>query len=106
MARRVGNRETLARGLHLLAQLHWKTYGLDGASPLLSESLALYEELEHQEGIAAVLLTYSQLAYAQRDYAEARASLERCLQILVRKENKPALIGSLTELAHLAAQEG
>lgn len=48
----------------------------------------------------------SLLAYTERAYAEARALLERCLQILLRKENKPALIASLAELAHLAAHEG
>ncbi|GCE06999.1 LuxR C-terminal-related transcriptional regulator [Dictyobacter aurantiacus] len=106
VARRAGNREAVASGLHLLALLRWKRGAWEEGRQLLTESLVLYEELDCQEGIADVLLTYSQLASVRKEYTEARMHLERCLRILLRQENKPALIASLVTLARLAAREG
>jgi ATP/maltotriose-dependent transcriptional regulator MalT len=73
---------------------------------LLAQSLALYEELDNQEGVALVLLSQAQEALQNKDYQLARALLERCFQILSQKENKPALIENLVALARLAAAEG
>jgi ATP/maltotriose-dependent transcriptional regulator MalT len=106
LSQRVGNREATARALCLLARVEWRRQGNAEARPLLVQSLTLYEELGHQEGMALVLLFLSHAALYRKDLREARTLLERSFQILVQKENKPALIENLAALAQLAAAEG
>lgn len=106
LARQIGNREATAHALYLLANIRWRREHPKMLRPLLAESLALYKEIDQQQGVALVMRSLFYLALLEQQYSTARTLLEESLQMFLQQENKAALIENLKELARLSALDG
>jgi len=103
--RPTGDRHTLTRARALAAAGHLATEEADieGAGPLLDESLALWRELGDVEGIAEALNHQGNLARTRFEYDSARALLGEALSLREQAGHDRGIAVSLRNLGLLAA---
>ena len=78
---------------------------LEAAQPLLEESLAIWQQLEHREGVAHALNHLGALAHARFEYDHARALLKEALDIRRSIGDERGMAVSLRNLGLLAATQ-
>jgi predicted ATPase/DNA-binding winged helix-turn-helix (wHTH) protein len=95
-----------ARILHFLGALTTSEGDYQDAENYLKQSLALYEELEDDSGIAASLNALGIAARDRGDYASAQKNLERSLACWRMLSDRLAIARCLHNLANVAKVRG
>ena len=95
-----------AKALHCGAALAMRQGDAIVTQSLLSESLAIFEEIADRQGVADVLERLGIFSYAQGDFAASRKSLRKSLALFRALENKSCIGWTLSDLGMLARLEG
>jgi predicted ATPase/class 3 adenylate cyclase/Tfp pilus assembly protein PilF len=106
LAREVGDKQTAANSLSILANVADDQGDYPAARALHEESLALKREIGDKRGIATTLSNLGNVAYEQGDYPAARAMYEESLSLRREIGDKWGMEASLGNLGNMAADQG
>jgi predicted ATPase/DNA-binding SARP family transcriptional activator len=100
------SRSTTAFVLGGLADAAEQQGDLAAARSMREESLALWQELDDQNGIICTLANLGWTAFAQGNYGEATALLHETLALAWQAEDRGHILHTLAKLALVAAEAG
>ena len=89
------------QGYELYQQKHY-----DIAEPLITQSLALYRQVEHLPGILRALHILANIAFERGQYTTARSLHEQVLEMCRAAQIMVGVASSLNNLGLVAQQEG
>jgi predicted ATPase/DNA-binding XRE family transcriptional regulator len=95
-----------AGALHIASFLAFQQGDNQQSATLAQKSLALYQALGDEAGIAMALLDIGRAAFGQANYSEATAAIEESLRINRALQHWPAVAPALNNLALIAKDHG
>ncbi len=97
----LGDRAKLAGALRLAGWIAHQRNERTQAYQLYNQSLALFRELNNQQGIASTMLNMAFILQTSGDYAQAAVMLEEVVKRQRALKNKAGLVGALYQLAQV-----
>ena len=99
--------EDKAQLLNYLAMNYYVTSNYEIAQKYYLQTLALFEQLKHQRGVAAVLNNLSMISWAQQDYVEALTWLNKSLAITLKLKDIDTYLTNLSNKGtyHIALEQ-
>jgi non-specific serine/threonine protein kinase len=101
------DRQGVAFALYVKGRSAWSANNIAVAKTFLSESLNIYQEINHQWGLARVLFTFGQIHdFFESDYPTARRYYEESLQIYREIGERRGMAYAVNNLGNLALNQG
>lgn len=104
--RRRGDRRAEAWTLRSLGNAHHDQGRFDDAERCFSDALVLFEGLDNQLGLAAVVCNLGELYLAQGRFTESEAHLVRCLPLWEAVDDRVGVAYTLDNLGHIQHVRG